>query len=71
MCTVVDRVALVLEKISWISLSFLLFVSDISEMIFIIVFFVLLFVAFLSLVIYLAVIDAKDEADDINRASKR
>jgi len=40
-------------------------------MIFIIVFFVLLFVAFLSLVIYLAVIDAKDEADDINRASKR
>ena len=41
------------------------------EMIFIIVFFVLLFVAFLSLVIYLAVIDAKDEADDINRASRR
>lgn len=66
-----DRVALVLEKVSWIYLSFLLFVSDISEMIFIIVFFVLLFVAFLSLVIYLAVIDAKDEADDINRASKR
>lgn len=66
-----DRLALVLEKVSWIYLSFLLFVSDISEMIFIIVFFVLLFVAFLSLVIYLAVIDAKDEADDINRASKR
>lgn len=71
MCTVVDRVALVLEKVSWIYLSSLLFVSDISEMIFIIVFFVLLFVTFLSLVIYLAVIDAKDEADDINRASKR
>lgn len=66
-----DCLALVLEKVSWIYLSFLLFVSDISEMIFIIVFFVLLFVAFLSLVIYLAVIDAKDEADDINRASKR
>lgn len=66
-----DRVALVLEILSWIYLSAVQSVYDVDCMIFIIVFFVLLFVTFLSLVIYLAVIDAKDEADDINRASKR